>query len=168
MEKTCQYCNKEFSKPREESMKNWTSRHKFCSKACTYASFRDKPVHDNTGRKLTEEHKKKIGDALRGEKAPQWKGGFNCSKQRRARISGAVGTHSETDWLALKKKYNYMCLCCKQQEPFVKLCEDHIVPLSMGGSNDISNIQPLCRSCNSRKFTKTVDYTLLFRQITVA
>lgn len=168
--KNCQQCNKEFQKPYQESVKAWVKRHKFCSKACVYASWKGKkstfPSH--LGRKLTEEHKKKISQANSGEKAYQWKGGFNCSKKRRARINGAEGTHSETEWAELKKKYNYMCLCCKAQEPFVKLCEDHIVPLSVGGSNDISNIQPLCKSCNSRKFTKVIDYTLSFWQVTVA
>ena len=75
-----------------------------------------------------------------------------------------MGSHTNIQWSELKKKYNYMCLCCKQQEPFIQLTEDHIVPLSIGGSNDISNIQPLCQSCNSIKHTKIINYLELWKE----
>jgi 5-methylcytosine-specific restriction endonuclease McrA len=38
-------------------------------------------------------------------------------------------------------------LCCGEAKP---LTVDHVVPVSKGGSNDISNIQPLCLECNDR------------------
>jgi len=168
MKKNCLQCNGEFAKPWNESKKSWNTRHKFCSKSCQYLSMKGKPFCDNRGRKLTEEHKRKISESHKGEKAYQWKGGINSSVMRRVRLYNSVGTHSKVEWEALKKKYNHMCLCCKQQEPFIKLSEDHIVPLAMGGSNGIENIQPLCQPCNRRKHVKTIDYTKDFIQIAVA
>jgi 5-methylcytosine-specific restriction endonuclease McrA len=37
---------------------------------------------------------------------------------------------------------------------------DHVVPLTKGGSDSISNIQPLCGSCNRKKFVNIIDYRL--------
>ena len=34
----------------------------------------------------------------------------------------------------------------------------YVATLSKGGSNDISNIQPLCQSCNSKKGIRTIRY----------
>ena len=47
------------------------------------------------------------------------------------------------------------CPLCKTD---VKLTADHVIPISKGGSSFIENMQPLCRSCNSRKKNKTIDY----------
>lgn len=79
-------------------------------------------------------------------------------RKRRNRELNAEGFHTNEQWENLKKRYKYTCLCCKKQEPEIKLTEDHIIPLSRGGSDYIKNIQPLCQSCNSRKHTKTIKY----------
>ena len=76
-------------------------------------------------------------------------------RRSRARIRGAGGTYTEAEWQALVEQYDSRCLCCGAVGD---LTRDHVVPLVKGGSNDIGNIQPLCRPCNSRKGTKTVDY----------
>ena len=79
----------------------------------------------------------------------------NGDRVRRARKNRAIGKYTESEWLDLCRKYDYRCLCCREQKP---LTQDHIVPLSKGGQNCIDNIQPLCKSCNSKKGTKTIDY----------
>ena len=94
------------------------------------------------------------------EKSPTWKGGLNNVIAYRARKAGSEGTHTSTEWENLKRQFSYTCLCCKRPEPEIKLEADHIKPLSKGGSNDIGNIQPLCRSCNARKHDKNVDFRL--------
>jgi hypothetical protein len=40
------------------------------------------------------------------------------------------------------------CVVCGAES---RLTIDHIYPVSLGGTNDESNLQTLCRSCNSRK-----------------
>lgn len=79
-------------------------------------------------------------------------------REWRASKMAAIGSHSYIEFEELKQKYHNICLCCKRQEPFIVLTEDHIVPLSLGGTDDIGNIQPLCQSCNSRKHVKSTDF----------
>lgn len=40
---------------------------------------------------------------------------------------------------------------CQKCGSNADLAVDHIVPLSKGGANDMSNFQVLCRRCNSKK-----------------
>lgn len=77
---------------------------------------------------------------------------------RRALEKGATGSISDSEWEALLVKYKRTCLGCMRSEPEIKITMDHVFPLVLGGSNTIENAQPLCRSCNSRKGKKHVDY----------
>jgi len=78
--------------------------------------------------------------------------------RRRARKYQAEGTRTEAEWKALKAQYDYACLCCGRREPDITLTRDHIIPITQGGSDWITNIQPLCYSCNSSKNAKCIDY----------
>ena len=78
--------------------------------------------------------------------------------RRRIRTNNASGSFTAQEWADLKLKYDYKCLCCGKAEPEILLTADHVVPLVHNGANDISNIQPLCISCNSKKHTKHTDY----------
>jgi len=74
---------------------------------------------------------------------------------RRARLSNATGQFTSQEWQNLCNHYKCICLACGRE---VKLTVDHVIPLSKNGTNDIDNIQPLCRSCNARKHANDIDY----------
>ena len=112
-----------------------------------------------TGKKLSETHKETLRKShphLRGDKATHWKGGM--VNTRRVIKLGNGGSHTFGEWETLKAQYNWTCPCCKRKEPEIKLTEDHITPLSNGGSDNIENLQPLCGSCNSKKHTKIIKF----------
>jgi hypothetical protein len=53
------------------------------------------------------------------------------------------------------KRDGYKCLACGTTD---KLSIDHIIPINKGGENRISNLQTLCRRCNSRKSDNYIDF----------
>lgn len=76
----------------------------------------------------------------------------------KARRKGATGSHTLDEWERLKAQYDWICPCCGIREPKIKLTEDHIIALFLGGSDNIENIQPLCRVCNSKKRIKSTKF----------
>lgn len=63
-------------------------------------------------------------------------------------------TISSSTKLAVLRADGYQCVECGSRDD---LCIDHIYPLAKGGSNDYSNLQTLCRRCNSAKGAKLFD-----------
>jgi hypothetical protein len=59
-------------------------------------------------------------------------------------------------WWAVLARDRWKCLSCGRsaQEDGVVLEVDHIIPRSKGGSDDISNLQTLCKKCNVGKSNK--------------
>lgn len=54
---------------------------------------------------------------------------------------------------SLLHRYKFMCVHCGETEE-KKLTVDHIIPVSKRGTDDYSNLQILCKGCNSRKGAK--------------
>jgi len=123
-----------------------------------------------TGKKLSTETIEKLKLARKENKENggnvnqygAYKGGYaNKLRHNLRRIAikkEAVGDHTLQEWIELKEKTGNKCVSCHKSENEVVLTEDHIVPLSKGGTDYIDNIQPLCLSCNCKKMTKSTNY----------
>jgi 5-methylcytosine-specific restriction endonuclease McrA len=76
----------------------------------------------------------------------------------RKNING--GKHTKRQWLDLLEQYKSCPMCDRlwadiPNRPDKRYkyvwTKDHIIPITKGGTDDISNIQPLCYQCNSSK-----------------
>ena len=84
---------------------------------------------------------------LNKEKVRDWK----AAGRKRDRI--ALGSHDYIQLKTLREKQHHRCAVCKIAFA-KKYHKDHIVPLFLGGTNFIENIQFLCQTCNTQKNKK--------------
>lgn len=54
-------------------------------------------------------------------------------------------------------KGNGRCAICGRPIDFNSMTVDHKIPLSKGGTNELSNLQPACPTCNFLKNGLTMD-----------
>ncbi len=83
-----------------------------------------------------------------------WANRNTSSQLRAARIRLNGGEFTKRDWHRLLRR-DTCCLRCGSTD---HLSMDHIVPVALGGKHSFSNAQVLCKSCNSWKHTKIIDY----------
>jgi hypothetical protein len=69
--------------------------------------------------------------------------------RRRAKERNAHGTYTWAEVTHLWIGINRCCAYCN--EPVTTYEPDHVIPLSKGGSNSITNVVPSCPLCNSDK-----------------
>jgi 5-methylcytosine-specific restriction endonuclease McrA len=74
-----------------------------------------------------------------------------CHNKRRVSLSGG------RSYLILDKELNRLYRsCCALCASVNNITIDHIIPVARGGNHSIGNLQPLCKSCNSRKKTRFI------------
>lgn len=71
---------------------------------------------------------------------------------RRAAKNGVTANFKHNEWTKMIESYNHCCAYCG--EKFNRLEQDHVIPLTRGGTHESKNIVPACRSCNASKGTK--------------
>lgn len=170
----CKQCNGEYLFRRSSESVDGKKR-KYCNYACRNEAYRSNVVSQETRKKISdfnrgkvipEWHRKLLSGLKRGTGNPMYKHGLSNTARydnyykglNKEERKNATGSYTLAEWIELVEKCGSRCLCCGRKEPEVILTVDHITPLSLGGTNDIGNLQPLCKSCNSKKHTKTVDY----------
>jgi 5-methylcytosine-specific restriction endonuclease McrA len=75
-------------------------------------------------------------------------------RNKRARRRGAPGSHTAADIQDISRMQRGRCAYCKCKLSRVNQHVDHIIALVRGGSNDRSNLQLLCRTCNLSKHAR--------------
>jgi len=147
-----------------EHDKNWKlnnpeklkeSRHKY------YLSHKERFVRSpEKNAEACKKYRESHPDSLRDWEKKNPEKRIEITRRRRSRKKNVLGGHfTEREWQALLDHYGRKCLCCGTPESEKSLERDHVIPLSKPRTSDeISNIQPLCRNCNIKKGTKSTDY----------
>jgi 5-methylcytosine-specific restriction endonuclease McrA len=79
------------------------------------------------------------------------------------RAKEEAGTLTASEWKAILKAWSYCCAYCKRTQQAVgiqRLCLEHVKALSIGGTHDMDNVVPACKSCNSKKRDLPIDSAL--------
>lgn len=161
LQKACVTCGATFSVPR------CLSAALNCSRVCADKSRRVTPEWKFLVKarylERTREHRHKA--------ALEW-GRRNPEKRKAAKDKWRAKNKERTNFLTRRYIYRKkhakgfhtfeefkaildgrMCLYCDTK---VADTIDHVLPLSRGGTNEVTNLLPVCRSCNSKKYTKTL------------
>lgn len=83
-------------------------------------------------------------------------------RQMRRRLARECGRHTDEEWLALCSEFGFRCVRCGCLP--VSLERDHIIPIYQRGTEFISNIQPLWKTCNTAKGPEDTDWVAYRRQ----
>ena len=75
----------------------------------------------------------------------------------------AIASHSAEEWADLKARFaidgKFLCVVCGDRRWHVD--KDHIVPVYLGGSDGIDNLQPVCARCNAAKWPDSTHHAAL-------
>jgi 5-methylcytosine-specific restriction endonuclease McrA len=77
------------------------------------------------------------------------------NRRRAWKLNSLVNDFTVLNWVECLKKFNNKCAYCGSKDK--KIHQEHVVPLSKGGSNTITNIIPACERCNLSKSNTLIE-----------
>ena len=106
---------------------------------------------------------KKITKSERIELENRHFNGYQFQRKRSAYESRAqfYSNLNKCEWNEMIDFFNHVCCNCESDVLGGNPTKDHIIPITLGGTNHISNLQPLCRECNSGNIDM-VDFRLIY------
>lgn len=155
MHKKCLLCGEEIINKHSASLKN----RKYCSVKCRVNSKKGLTLSNEW--KLALSNGRKNSDKCKGPNLYNWKGGNETFKERHS-----IYTNTRRSAQKLEIDKIFMANVLKAQKNKCFYCEselvnykaiEHLTPLSRGGDNQNWNLVYACKSCNSKKRSKTLE-----------
>jgi hypothetical protein len=155
MHKKCILCGDEIINKHSVSLKN----RKYCSKDCQGKARKGTSLSNEW--KLALSVGRKNSDKCKGPNLYNWKGGIDTFKERYSIYSNTRRSAQklEIDKVFMSnvlKAQKNKCFYCESELVNYKAIE-HLTPLSRGGDNQNWNLVYSCKSCNSKKRSKTLE-----------
>jgi 5-methylcytosine-specific restriction endonuclease McrA len=84
---------------------------------------------------------------------------IRAHRERRRNLTkmNVGGTHTRLEFYQLCESLKWKCSYCGKHLSRETATEDHVIPLKVGGSDDLSNITPACLHCNTQKGSMTYE-----------
>jgi len=85
---------------------------------------------------------------------------FTAAFSRKTEVNNSMSKRKKFSKEEREQIYNLFdghCAYCGCEITLKQMQADHIMPLELGGADDVSNLYPACRSCNHYKHTLTVE-----------
>ena len=87
---------------------------------------------------------------------------WKCNFLRCTSLFNPIVDFTGEQWFTILSNQKNRCAMCHKH---AKLTIDHIIPISRGGNHTMTNIQALCRPCNSKKWKNLPDDKMIQQKI---
>ena len=122
---------------RRIAYRNWVATHRNTVRTRQRAAYAANPTRTKTNTKVWRSANPEKVRAIK-------------RRHRAHKANAPINDFTAAQWREMQEHYGHRCVYCGKRAKG-HLTQDHLTPLSKGGSHTLSNIVPACRACNSKK-----------------